>query len=138
MGRARSRFYELYADSLRAASAGHAETWTPGCSGGNHHPAGSAEVTARITKLLSAKPPGSYSGVASEWHRRLDCQTNRASVRRWALENQLAPDTRYKIQPKPIQRWQVRDYGALWQDDATPHAWLAGRLRKASPAGHSR
>jgi hypothetical protein len=27
---------------------------------------------------------------------------------------------------KPVKRWQVRDYGALWQYDATPHAWLPG------------
>ncbi len=27
---------------------------------------------------------------------------------------------------KPVKRWQARDYGALWQYDATPHAWLPG------------
>jgi hypothetical protein len=130
LGLARSRFYELYADYLRAASAGHADTWTPQCSGGDHHPEWSAEVTALITKLLSAKPPCSYSAVASELHRRLDFQTDRASVRRWALENQLAPDTRHKSIPKPVKRWQARDYGALWQYDATPHAWLPGCSEK--------
>jgi hypothetical protein len=54
----------------------------------------------------------------------LDFQIDRASVRRWAIENQLAPDTRYKAPPKPVKRWQARDFGALWQYDATPHAWL--------------
>jgi GAF domain-containing protein len=126
LGLARSRFYELYADYLCACANGHADTWTPGCSGGDHHPEWSAEVTALITKLLAAKPPCSYSAVASELHRRLDFQTDRASVRRWAIEHQLAPDTRYKTPPKPVKRWQARDYGALWQYDATPHAWLPG------------
>ncbi len=130
LGLERSRFYELYADYLRACATGHADTWTPGCSGGDHHPEWSAEVTALITKLLSAKPPCSYSAVASELHRRLDFQTDRASVRRWAIQNQLAPDTRYKAPPKPVKRWQARDYGALWQYDATPHAWLPGGADK--------
>ena len=130
LGLTRSRFYELYADYLHACANGHADTWTPGCSGGDHHPEWSAEVTALITKLLSAKPPCSYSAVASELHRRLDFQTDRASVRRWAIAHQLAPDTRYKAPPKPVKRWQARDYGALWQYDATPHAWLPGTADK--------
>ena len=53
-------------------------------------------------------------------------KTNRASVRRWAFTHQLNPDTRYKPVRKPVKRWQARDYGALWQYDATPHAWLPG------------
>jgi hypothetical protein len=35
------------------------------------------------------KPPFSCSAVASELHRRLDFQTDRASVRRWGLANKL-------------------------------------------------
>jgi hypothetical protein len=42
----------------------------------------------------------------------------------------LAPDTRYKATPKPVKRWQARDYGALWQYDATPHAFLPGTTDK--------
>ena len=79
-----------------------------------------------LTKLLSSKPPSSYSAVASELQRRHHLRTNRASVRRWALENNLAPDTRYKTAPQPVKRWQVRDVGALWQYDATPHGFLPG------------
>ena len=75
-------------------------------------------------KLLSSKPPSSYSATASELHRRLNFKTDRASVRRWAVENQLAPDTRYKQTSQPIKRWQARDLGALWQYDTSPHAWL--------------
>ena len=121
-----SRFYQLRTDYLLACAQGRAETWSPGLSGGDHHPCWSAEVTALATKLLSSKPPSAYSAVASELHRRLKFKTDRASVRRWALPNQLAPDTRYKTTPKPVKRWQARDYGALWQYDATPHAWLPG------------
>jgi hypothetical protein len=124
LGLSRSRFYELYAAYLHACAHGQSHTWSPGLSGGDHHPEWSAEVTALITKLLSTKPPCSYSAVASELLRRLHFKTDRASVRRWATENQLAPDTRYNAPPKPTKRWQARDYGALWQYDATPHAWL--------------
>jgi hypothetical protein len=130
LGLARSRFYELYADYLHACAHGQAETWSPGLSGGDHHPEWSTQAVALATKLLSVKPPCSYSAVASELHRRLDFQTSRASVRRWARANQLAPDTRYKTPPKPVKRWQARDYGALWQYDATPHAWLPGSSDK--------
>ena len=120
------RFYQLRTDYLLACAQGHAETWSPGVSGGDHHPDWTAEVTDLITKLLSSKPPSSYSAAASEVPRRLNLKTDRASIRRWAIEHQLAPDTRYKATPKPVKRWQARDYGALWQYDATPHAWLPG------------
>ncbi len=126
LGLARSRFYELYSQYLQAYAHGHAQTWSPGLSGGDHHPDWPAEVAALITKLLSAKPPCSYSAVASELLRRLHFKTDRASVRRWAIENKLAPDTRYKPTPKPIKRWQARDSGAPWQYDATPHPFLPG------------
>ena len=42
--------------------------------------------------------------VTTELHRRLD----------------------FKTPPKPVKRWQARDYGALWQYDATPRAFLPG------------
>ena len=121
-----SRFYQLRTDYLLACAQGRAEIWSPGLSGGDHHPDWSTDAIALATKLLSSKPPSSYSAVASELHRRLNFKTNRASVRRWALAHQLNPDTRYKPVRKPVKRWQARDYGALWQYDATPHAWLPG------------
>ena len=124
LGLGRTGFYKLYSQYLRACARGQAETWSPGLSGGDHHPAWSVEATALATKLLSSKPPSSYSAAASELLRRLNFQTDRASVRRWAMENHLAPDTRYKPNPKPVKRWQARDYGALWQYDATPHPFL--------------
>ena len=125
-----SRLYQLRTDYLRACAQGHADTWTPGTSGGDHSPDWPEEVVCLLTKLLSSKPPCSYSAAASELHRRLKFQTNRASVRRWALQNNLAPDTRYKKAPQPVKRWQARDLGALWQYDASPHAWLPGSSDK--------
>jgi hypothetical protein len=130
LGLSRARFYKLYSHYLRACAQGRAEVWSPGVSGGDHHPAWPVAVTALLTKLLSSQPPSSYSAAASELHRRLEFETDRASVRRWAIENRLAPDTRYKSVPKPVKRWQARDYGALWQYDASPHAWLPGNPAK--------
>ena len=119
-----SRFYQLRTDYLRACAQGQSDTWTPGTSGGDHHVAWPQEATALLTKLLSSQPPSSYSAAASELQRRLKLETDRASVRRWAIAHQLAPDTRYKKPPQPVKRWQVRDLGALWQYDASPHAFL--------------
>lgn len=130
LGLAHTRFYELYSQYLQACAAGQRETWSPRVSGGDHHPDWPPEVTALLTKLLASKPPSAYSACASELLRRLQFQTDRASVRRWALTHHLAPDTRYKSTPKPVKRWQVRDEGALWQYDATPHAFLPGRRDK--------
>jgi hypothetical protein len=122
--------YQLRTDSLRAYAQGLATTWVPGTSGGDHYPDWPVEASALLTRLLSSKPPASYSAAASELHRRLNFQTDRASVRRWALQNHLAPDTRYKPPPQPVKRWQARDYGALWQYDATPHAFLPSAPHK--------
>ena len=132
MGISRTRFFELYSDYLAACAKGASQTWSPGCSGGNHHPQWPNEVTSLLTKLLSSHPPSSYSAAASELHRRLNFKTDRASIRRWAIQNQLAPDTRYKATPKPVKRWQARDLGALWQYDASPHSWLPNNPHKQS------
>jgi hypothetical protein len=124
LGLAHTRFYELYSDYLRACAVGRAPAWFPGTSGGDHRPDWPAEVVTLLTKLLSSKPPSTYSAAASELLRRLHFKTNRASVRRWALAHHLTPDTRYKPHPKPVKRWQAREEGALWQYDVSPHAWL--------------
>jgi hypothetical protein len=122
LGLSRARFFELYSNYLAACAQGQASTWSPGVSGGNHRPLWPREVTDLLTKLLSSKPPSSYSAAASELHRRLNFKTDRASVRRWAIHHKLAPDTRYRNAPKPVKRWQARDLGALWQYDTSPHA----------------
>jgi AraC-like DNA-binding protein len=130
LGLSSSRFYELFSEYLRDCSAGYVDTWSPGASGGDHSPDWPLAVRDLLKKLLSSKPPSSYSAAASELLRRLNFQTDRASVRRWAIQNQLAPDTRFKAKSKPVKRWQARDLGALWQYDASPHCWLPGQSDK--------
>jgi len=126
LGISLSRYYQLRTEYLTACAQGRAEAWSPRLSGGDHHSDWPLDAVALSTKLLAAKPACSYSAVASELLRRLNFKTDRASVRRWAIKNQLAPDTRYKAARQPVKRWQARDYGALWQYDASPHAWLPG------------
>jgi hypothetical protein len=63
------RFYQLRTDYLLACAQGHAETWSPGVSGGDHHPDWTAEVTDLITKLLSSTPPAA-DGAAARGGRR--------------------------------------------------------------------
>jgi hypothetical protein len=126
LGLSHTRFYRLYGDYLNACAHGRAQTWTPGVSGGDHRPDWPLAVAALLTKLLSSRPPSAYSAAASELLRRLNFPTDRASVRRWAIAHHLNPDTRYQPTRKPVKRWQARDYAALWQYDATPHAFLPG------------
>lgn len=120
----RSRFYTLYADYLRACAQRRQRCWVPGCSGGNHRRPWPQEVLALLRKLLGARLPASYSFAASEALRRHQFKIDRASVRRWALKQGLAPDTKYKAQRKPVRRWQVQQIGQLWQYDTTPHRWF--------------
>ena len=126
----RSRFYQLYSDYLCACARKIADAWQPGLSGGDHRPSWPVEVTDLLRKLLSSKPPSSYSAAASEVLRRCRFKTDRASIRRWAIENKLAPDTRFKKKAKPVRRWQAQDWGALWQYDASPHHWLTLQAHK--------
>lgn len=124
LGLGHTRFYKLYSQYLQACATGQAQTWSPRVSGGDHRPDWPVEATALLTRLLSSKPASSYSACASELLRRLNFKTDRASVRRWAIQNRIAPDTRFKSAPKPIKRWQASAEGALWQYDVSPHAWL--------------
>ena len=121
----RSRFYEIYAAYLRACAQSTQRHWQPGSSGGNRFPQWPAPVLALLRKLLSAIPPASYSFAASEVHRRHALKLDRATVRRWALAQELAPDTGHKKRPRPVRRWQVQQIGQLWQYDASPHHWFA-------------
>lgn len=130
LGIKHSHFYQLYSSYLEACAAGNTDSWEPGLSGGDHKAQWPLEVAELLRKLLSSDPPPSYSAAASELLRRCKFQTDRASVRRWAIENDLDPNTRYKTPHKPVRRWQVRDLGALWQYDASPHLWLPSQKYK--------
>jgi len=125
----RTRFYELYADYLRAAAKNQQHLWAPGHSGGDHAPDWPQGVESLVRKLLSARPPAPYRFAASEVHRRLDFQIDPATVRRWAMANDLAHPTPSRREPASTRRWQCLKIGALWQLDATPHRWFPGDKR---------
>jgi len=127
LGLGRTRFYELYADYLRAAASG--AHWQPGASGGDHAADWPAGVEPLLRKLLATKPPAPYRLAASEVLRRLDLTLDPATVRRWALAQGLAHPLPKPRPPASTRRWQCLKIGALWQLDATPHRWFPGDKR---------
>lgn len=129
LGLGRTRFYELYADYLRACAHQQEPLWRPGASGGDHAPDWPAGVEPLLRKLLAAKPPAPYRFAASEVHRRLGCQFDPATVRRWAIAHYLAHPEPARRAPAATRRWQCLKVGALWQLDATPHRWFPGDRR---------
>jgi hypothetical protein len=142
LGLGRSRFYELYGSYLAACAKHRARSWTPISSGGNQRQPFPPPVTATLRKLLGAVPACSYSFATSEVLRRHDFTVHRATVRRWALRQGLAPLGPRKKAPRPVRRWQVQSIGQLWQYDASPHRWFPGQERQPSLLGliddHSR
>jgi len=120
------RCYQLYHQYLRACARRQQARWTPEASGGNHRPAWLPAVQELLRKLLSARPPASYSFAASEVHRRLGRKLARAQVRRWAHQHDLAVHTRPARPKAPVKRWQRQAIGELWQLDASPHPWFPG------------
>ncbi len=121
---AKSRFYELYSDYLRAAAQQKDSLWTARLSGGDHAQPWPAEVIALLRKRLSSRPPSSYSFAASEVLRLCDFKLDRAQVRRWAIENDLAHRDPAPSAHAPVRRWQRSHIGELWQLDASPHRYL--------------
>jgi hypothetical protein len=124
LGITRQHFYRLYKSFLAALGKRTAQQWSPGKSGGDHHPGWSQETRALIVRLLKTHTP--YSVIASEVLRRLEIKVDRATVRRFALANKLAP-SKPAVRRKPIRRWQTQKIGQLWQYDASPHRWLPGQ-----------
>lgn len=125
LGLCRSRFYELYSDYLKACAHHQQSTWTPTVSGGDHASQWPAEVEALLRKRLSSQPPASYSFAASEVLRQSHFKVDRAQVRRWALEHDLAHPRAHHRPRAAVRRWQRSQIGELWQLDATPHRWFA-------------
>jgi hypothetical protein len=78
---------------------------------------------------LSSHPPSSYSFAASEVFRKYEFKVDRAQVRRWAMQNDLAHPLRVAPAPAPVRRWQRSRIGELWQLDATPHLFFPGSSR---------
>jgi hypothetical protein len=135
LGVSRSRFYALRAGYRAACRQARSKRWHPQASGGNHRQAWSTQVCDTLRRLLGATPPSSYSFAASEVHRRHGLKLHRASVRRFALQQGLAPDTGWKQKPAAVRRWQRAQIGSLWQLDATPHRWFPSQ-QKPSPLLH--
>ncbi len=132
LGISRRHFYRLWRSYLLAVAQHKSQTWSPGVSGGKRRLGLSAQATALLRKLLSAHPPVSHSFAACELERRLGVKRDRATVRRWALAQGLSPSGPPKARRQPVRRWQVAQIGALWQYDASPHAWFAGRAGQPS------
>ena len=129
LGLGRTRLYELYADYLRAAARRQIDRWQPGASGGDHAADWPPGVEPLLRKLLATKPPAPYRLAASEVLRRLGFSIDPATVRRWAINHQLAHSLPTPRPPASTRRWQCLKIGALWQLDATPHRWFAGDRR---------
>ena len=119
----RSRFYELYADSLRAGPERNSG-WSPGPAGGDHAPDWPADVVALLHKRRAAPPPANDSFAASEVLRLCDFPLARAQGRRWASENHRAHAKPNLSVSAPIRRWQRSQPGERWQLDASPHRWF--------------
>ena len=109
----RAQFYKLYSDYLGACAHHRESLWTPSVSGGDHAPAWPPEVEALLCKRLSSKPPASYSFAASEAFRLCHSPLDRAQVRRWAMENNLARPKPNRRPTAPIKRWQRSRIGEL-------------------------
>jgi hypothetical protein len=118
------RVRQLYSAYLRAWAEGEGQTWVPGHSGGGRLKCIPQDVAALWRKLLTAEPPASYSFAASEGLRRCAFDADRATVRRWALRENLAHPSPPPREPASLRRWQCQEIGALWQMDVTTHAWF--------------
>jgi hypothetical protein len=120
------RLYQLFHSYLKAVGQRKAQLWSPQLSGGARRSAWPKTVQDLVVRLLKAKPPCSYSLIASECLRRLRHKVDRATVRRFALQNNLAPQRPPRKRP-PVRRWQTQKVGQLWQYDASPHRWFVGQ-----------
>ena len=126
LGLSRSRLYALTTAYNSARVQKNQPLWTPGTSGGNHAPPWPAPVLALLQKRLACSPPCPYSFAASEALRLQGFKLDRAQVRHWALENNLAHAQPPKKIRAAVRRWQRAQLGELWQLDASPHRWFAG------------
>ena len=124
-----TRLHQLKASDLAARSAGHADHWEPGRSGGDHAGEWSQPAVELVAKLLKLRPPASYGLCASELHRRLGVQIHPASVRRFAIGGGLQhDDVPVRRQGAGLRCWQCDKIGAIWQLDATPRHWFGPNL----------
>jgi hypothetical protein len=126
LGLSPSRLYALATAYGRARAQGQGAHWLPGRSGGDHAVPWPQPVLDLLRKRLGCTPPSPYSFAASEALRLQAFKLDRAQVRRWAIENQLAHAVPAKRVLAPVRRWQCARIGQLWQLDASPHRWFPG------------
>jgi hypothetical protein len=126
LGLSPSRLYALLANYLRACAENKQDVWMPKASGGDHAAAWPEPVIHLLKKRLQCVPPCPYSFAASEALRLHSFKLDRAQVRRWAIENNLAHAVPAKRVLAPVRRWQRSKIGELWQLDASPHRWFPG------------
>lgn len=118
------RVRDLLREYLLSYSRGCEQQWEPGCSGGNRARDIPKVVEILWTRLFKASPPAPYGFAASEALRRYDFLVDRATVRRWAIEHEMAHSVMRPKEKGSDRRWQCTEVGALWQLDATPHHWF--------------
>ena len=124
LGLSPSRLYALSTAYLRDRAQKRGSLWTPGSSGGDHSAPWPQRVLDLLRKRLDCSPPCPYSFAASEALRLHAFKLDRAQVRRWAIENNLAHAVPPKRVLAPVRRWQRARIGELWQLDASPHHWF--------------
>lgn len=125
VGVSERRVRQLYHGYLQACADGRTDEWGPGKSGGNRQRQIPDSVEALWRKMLTVRPAAPYAFCASEALRLHQFHTDRATVRRWALQQGCAhAGPPKKTSSGPIRRWQCAELGALWQLDATPHHWF--------------
>ena len=129
----KSQLYELKTSFLAAKSAGRADEWAPGTSGGKHLPEWPESAQRFLKDVLS--PDGdakrySYAFAASEVGRLHNLIVDRSQVRHWALEHGVHSPAPKPRPPAHVRRWQRKSIGELWQLDATPDYFL-GRQNPA-------
>ena len=124
LGLSPSRLYALATAYNTARVRKSSPLWAPGASGGDHARVWPPPVLALLQKRLACSPPCPYSFVASEALRLHAFQLDRAQVRPWAFENDLAHAVPPQKVPAPVRRWQCAQIGELWQLDASPHRWF--------------
>jgi hypothetical protein len=125
------RVHQLFTQYLQACGRGEAENWEPGKSGGYHGVTIPETVQMLWRQMLCAQPPAPYAFAASEALRLHQFQVDRATARRWARQNGYAHRPTRRPAPAAVRRWQCSEVGALWQLDASPHAWFGEREERS-------
>jgi hypothetical protein len=124
LGVTERRVRQLFSSYLRACGFGQEKQWEPRVSGGHQRREIPVCVADLWRKMLATKPPAPYGFAASEAHRRYGFYVDRATVRRWAILEGVAPKQSARRKPQPVRRWQCDHIGAIWQLDASPHRWF--------------